>query len=236
MVEEYERKLQVATYEVGADSRLKLSVLLRICQETSEQHLEQVNLGYERLKNEGLVFLIISNAASIRRLPRLGESITVKTHPRGTLGVHFYRDFDFYAGGERIVHVMQSSVSVDPASHKPLRPKVFLSYQVFRDEKLPREERVEKIAAPAMPELGRRIIRYSDIDYNNHLNNAVYGDITEDFLPGGMQGRSPSYVQIDYVSEAFLGEELKICGQEQDGQAVLQGFHERGLCFSALLR
>ena len=91
MVEEYERKLQVATYEVGADSRLKLSVLLRICQETSEQHLEQVNLGYERLKNEGLVFLIISNAASIRRLPRLGESITVKTHPRGTLGVHFYK-------------------------------------------------------------------------------------------------------------------------------------------------
>ena len=38
-VEEFSRTVQGASYEVGANEKIKLSVLLRMAQETSEQHL-----------------------------------------------------------------------------------------------------------------------------------------------------------------------------------------------------
>ena len=46
-------------------------------------------MGYTRMKREGLVFLIISNRAEIRRLPELGEELILRTHPRGTMGASF---------------------------------------------------------------------------------------------------------------------------------------------------
>ena len=55
-VEEYSRTVQVASYEVGANEKIKLSVLLRMAQETSEQHLGELGIGYERLRRMGSSF------------------------------------------------------------------------------------------------------------------------------------------------------------------------------------
>lgn len=235
-IREYQFPMRVKTYDVDPDSRMKLSVLLRVCQEVSERHLESVGMGYTAMKEKGLVFLIISNAAKVYRLPKLGEELVVRTHPRGTMGVQFYRDYEFWAGEELLIRVMQTSVSVEPEEHKILRPKVFLSYGVFHDEKVPREEKIDKLPPCDLPELGTRLIRYSDIDYNHHLNNTVYGDITVDFLPKELRGRQFAYEQIDYVSEALLGETLRICGGAYEGGYLIQGYHGRGLCFSSLMK
>ena len=235
-IREYMLPMRVKTYDVGPNSKLKLSALLRVCQEVSERHLESVNMGYTAMKEKGLVFLIISNAARICRLPFLGEELQIRTHPRGTMGVQFYRDYEFWSGEELLIRVMQTSVSVDPVEHKILRPKVFLSQGVFFDEKVPREEKIDKIAPQELPQLGVREIRYSDVDYNHHLNNTIYGDIAMDFLPEALREKQFAYEQIDYVSEALLGETLRICGGEFDGGYLVRGYHERGLSFSALMR
>ena len=99
-IEEYSRTVQVASYEVGANAKIKLSVLLRMAQETSEQHLGALGIGYERLKADGIVFLFTNYSVSIKRMPVHNDVLTIKTHPCGTAGVQFYRDFVFYADGE----------------------------------------------------------------------------------------------------------------------------------------
>ena len=43
-------------------------------------------------------------------------------------------------------------------------------------------------------------------------------------------------MQIDYVSEALLGEELALRGGETENGYLVQGYHARGLSFSMLLR
>ena len=68
-VEEFSRTVQVASYEVGANEKIKLSVLLRMAQETSEQHLGELGIGYERLKADGIVFLMTNYRLLIKRLP-----------------------------------------------------------------------------------------------------------------------------------------------------------------------
>lgn len=232
--EEFARTEQVASYEVGANAKLKLSVLLRMAQETSEQHLGALGLPYEKLKADGMVFLLTNNCVSINRLPVHNDVVTVKTHPRGTVGVQFYRDFVFYVDGKEIVRMMQTCVAANPETHKILRPKVFLAYDIFHDESVEPAERVDRIAAPEdLPFLGDRPICYSDLDFNRHLNNAVYGDILMDFLPAEMRRQKMKTVQISYISEGRLGETLKIYGGPvEDGGFVLYGNHSHGLSFS----
>lgn len=236
--ESYRETHTVDIFDAGPAGEVKLSVLLRMCQNVSFNHLEKLGIGYMRLRKEGMVFLILSNQAQISRMPRQGEEIEILTYPNGSAGATFYRGFEVFAAGERLVKVMQSSVLVNPEGHRPLRPKIFYDYGVFEERKTPKEDRISRISeqGESLPLLGSREIRYSDLDCNRHMNNTIYGDITEDFLPGGHEGKTYEAVQIDYVSEAFLGESITLRGEEKEGCRILQGFHERGLSFSARIQ
>ena len=113
-IREYTLPMRVKTYDVGPGSKMKLSVMLRVCQEISERHLESVGMGYTEMKEKGLVFLIISNAATVYRLPKLGAELTIKTHPLGTMGVQSYRDHEPWAGEALLSRVMQHRGSGGP--------------------------------------------------------------------------------------------------------------------------
>lgn len=233
LVKEYTRTVRVATYEVGAQCILRLSVLLRMCQDVSEQNLALLGLGYEKMCADGFVFLLITNRAKIRRMPVHNEEVTIKTHPRGISGAQFYRDFEIYSGEEKIIDVMQTSILADINTHKILRPKQFLEYGIFSGEKIPEAERIPKIVVPEdLPLVGERTVRYSDLDYNMHLNNTVYCDIITDFLPGGAIGRQYSEIQINYVTESTLGDTLKIYAGERDGRILMQGVNAKGCGFT----
>lgn len=233
-IDEYTRSVRVASYEVGAQSALKLSVLLRICQETSEQQMNSLGLSYEKMSADGIVFLMITNRVKIKRMPRHNEMLTVQTHPRGTIGAQFYRDFKFFCDGELIVDVMQTSIAADANTHKVLRPKQFFQYGIFTDEKMSSEEKITRTAVPdGLPLVGKRPVQFSDLDYNNHLNNTIYGDIVTDFLPGGASGKEYTKVQIDYVTESVLGDVLSIYARKENNQVLMQGVNSRGCGFTA---
>jgi acyl-ACP thioesterase len=231
-VKEFEREVCIATYEVSAQSILKLSVMLRICQETSEQHLASLDIGYERLKADGLVFLITRTAVKINRMPVHGEHVVVKTHPCGMVGAQYYRDFLFYSNGEKIIDVMQASVAANTETHKILHPREFQKYGIDPSPNGVTDVRLGKITFPQDLSLqGKRPIRFSDLDYNSHLNNAVYGDIICDYLPNGATGRQFSEIQINYVNESKLGETLQVYAEEKNGVMNMYGDNERGRGF-----
>lgn len=234
LVKEYQETLRVAAYEVGAQCILRLSVLLRMCQDVSERNLALLGVGYEKMRADGMVFLLITNRVKIGRMPLHGENITIKTHPRGVCGAQFYRDFIVYSGEEKMIEVMQTSIIADPETHKILRPRAFLDYDLFHPEKVPEEERIPKLNVPdGLPLVGERPVRFSDLDYNTHLNNSIYADILSDYLPCGAFGRQFSEAQINYVAESRLGDTLKIYAGEDGGRVLMQGVNERGCGFTA---
>ena len=229
LVAEYSRTLRVPIYEVGAERTLKLGSALRIAQETSEQHLGLLRIGYERLRKDGLVFFIISSLVRVRRMPEHGEEITVRTHPRGRAGVQFYRDFIFYSREEQILSVMQTTVMADAGTHRVLRPQSLMHYGVFSDDPIPKEERVERCEVPeGLPVVGQRRVFHSDLDSNGHMNNTVYGDIVTDFLPAGFLEKGLKEVLITYYKECREGDVLELqCGGTENG------FFLRGSCGGA---
>ena len=51
---------------------------------------------------------------------------------------------------------------------------------------------------------------FSDLDENNHLNNAYYSDIIADFSPVSLYDHWLSGLQIGFLSEARLGDTLSV--------------------------
>lgn len=228
----FERKVRVESYQIGMSGHIRLSALLRMEQETGDEHMDALGLGYEKLVGDGVAILLVANRVQIARLPVRNELLTVSTRPRGTAGVQMFRDFAFSSGGEALARIRQVTVCVDPATHRPLRPEALYRYGIFRHEAMPREGRVDRLRPPeGLPVLGERPVRYSDLDTNNHLTNTIYGDIVEDFLPEDF--RDYRFAQINYVAESKLGDVLRMRGGEEGGRFVLRGENRAGLGFSA---
>jgi acyl-ACP thioesterase len=57
--------------------------------------------------------------------------------------------------------------------------------------------------------VGERNIVYSDLNVNGHMNNAKYPDMLCDFIPA-LTGRRVAAVSINYNSELFFGDTVKV--------------------------
>lgn len=234
-VDEYSRKISVPVYDVGPKNLLKFGSVLRLVQETSEQHLDLLHISYEEYRADGFVFFIISTRVRINRLPEHNELLTIKTHPRGRGGAQFYRDFKFYdKNNNLIIDVMQTTVLADAETHKVQLPQNLYKYGIFRDFPVEREERIARInVRGTLPFTGERQIYYSDLDANGHVNNSVYGDIFVDFLPPGIKEESLKEVCITYINETELGDKLQIYSKAENGKVLMYGVNKNGTSFAA---
>lgn len=233
----YRYPIVVNTFDADQERRLRLSAILKYQQEVGERHLKEGNVGYAVMYEDGMAFVLSKASSIIHRYPLLGEELTVFTQSYGARGVRFFRCYTFFDNsGAPVIESVSAFVLVDVENHKILRPDRVDSYQLpIENGELWGCPLPGKLHPPAeMRPCGHREIRYSDIDYNGHLNNTVYADFIGDYMPGGMEGKTINRFQIGFLGEARLGETLEITGGVSGpGQMFLAGRHGRGACFEA---
>lgn len=218
--------------------RLRLSSVLRFMQEAAGRHLEGGGFTYEKMREEGTVFLLTRIGLRILRLPAWRETAAVETWFAGTEGAHFVRNMRFSdERGRTLIEAQTLWVTVNPETHRILRPNAG-QFGMTPVVDRPSAIRAERISAPkGAPVAGRREIRYTDLDYNHHLNNAVYADLLCDYFPGGFFGREIEELQINFLGEALLGETVVItAGEDAGGRVAFSGSTEAHRCFTACVK
>lgn len=233
-------KLKISSYDVGPDRRLRLSNQLRLQQEAGELHFQEGGLGFNELVKLGMTFVITRLRTRIHRAPVLGEEVDLTTWHRNTKGAQFFRAYEFRAAsGELLVESVSAFAVVDPSTHRLLRPTVFTSLgvgeQPGRSGSCP--DPVKLSLPEGMTPAHSHRVGWSDLDYNGHLNNAVYADILCDSAPGGMTGKRLTEVEIAYLHEGLEGETIALktllTPGGDGGGFWVAGTHERGRCFEA---
>lgn len=197
-------------YDCDCFERAKLSTILKYIADIAGVDYTQKGFGHQYLWDRGMVFLLSRTCLQIERMPRAYETVTVSTWEQGKKGSQFLRHFEIFdEQGALLVSAATAWLLVDPQSRRILRPEVFTGFMPKLPDKLPDCELPGKLRMPeGGAEVGRRVIRFSDLDGNGHVYNSVYGDIAYDFLPAEYQSRPLRGFKINYQTEAVLGEEL----------------------------
>ncbi len=222
--------------EADLHRRIKLSAALRHMQDAASRHLNALGYPYERMMELHQVFLLSKVEVIFEGTPVPEQRVTVCTRPHPPKGAFFLRETHFEAEGEPLVLGKSAWILADCETHQVLRPSVFLWDYPFDPVEFDGSIARRRIPAPkeAAP-LGVRPIRYSDLDANRHVNNAVYGDIVCDFLPPDLLSRHPiRRAVLLYEHEAQLGDELEIFGCPiQEKVWYLSGHKNGERCFGA---
>lgn len=242
MIPEYTMRTQVTTFDVGPERRLKYSMLLRYLQEAADRQMREDGMSYETLRDKGVVFVLTRADVSVKRLPAPGEDIAVNTWFKGFHGAEFIRNMTVEdMRGGTLAEAETRWVTVDPEKHRIVRPAAFPFPEKIKSTAGNKVEtpHITFKTAEVPPEAWRtfsREIRWSDVDFNGHVNNAVYADFLCDYFPSGIHGRELDYFGINFSGEAREGDELKILSAQYEGNAVLCGTIAGRRCFEAAAR
>lgn len=79
----------------------------------------------------------------------------------------------------------------------------------IEESRVPRRVRIPGATAALMTPVGERTVRYSDVDFNHHMNNTRYPDMVCDFLPD-FTGKFVSGLSLSYMREAALGDTVTV--------------------------
>jgi acyl-ACP thioesterase len=178
-------------------------------QEAAIRHAEDLGVGRDAMNRTGQGWVLSRISVLLDRRPRQGETITVRSWPRGWDRLFAIRDYDIQdASGVPIVRGRSGWIILDINKRRPLRPQALMT-------PLPLNEGLDALPGGAVNldardnlcKAGERRAAYSDIDYNGHVNNARYVQWLQDILENeDLERARRMRLDINYLSEIKPGE------------------------------
>lgn len=231
----FQRNVRIAYYECGLENKMKLSNILRHTQEIASRHLDVQGYPFSKLEKMGSIFLLSRLAVKIIDMPKAGEELVEQTWAKGTKGAYFLRDCVFSdLQGNHKIEVATMWILVNPETHMVLKPNSLKFSIDLRPDLSVGIDAKRKLKTENMEYYGSREVRFSDIDCNHHINNAVYADISCDFAHSNLKEQDIKEFTIHFVHEGKLGETLSIFGvQETPESQTILGKLQETICFEA---
>jgi len=230
----HQLKSKVRYSEANAKSELTYHALLNYLQDASTLHSEELGESGAQLMEQNMAWILSFWQICIEKLPKSSDDICVKTWPYSTKGVFGLRNFCVEnASGESIVKANSIWVLIDPRNGRPIRITDEVSSHYPDEPKLDMDYCDRKIAVPeAYEEMPAFIVPKYFIDTNNHMNNAKYVMVAEEYLPEEFQVKE---IRVEYKTAAVYGDVIvpRVTISEKEVTVVL--VDEEGKAYATVL-
>lgn len=203
----YELSEQIGASRTDNTGKLRLVSAIDILQDCSMLWLQSEPTFSNCLDDNGWFMIMASRQVNVERLPNYLESVTVKTwiyECQKSLGYRNTVMFD--ERGEVCVSSWCIGAFVDREKGKFIKLPLEVIESLSIDEKFDMEYLPKKIKAADTYSVSPQIpLRRSDIDINNHVNNARYVEMACEVLP---EDFAPRRMRVEYKKAAVWGDAI----------------------------
>lgn len=223
---------KVKFYDTDFTSKVKLFSLINYMQETSEQHSNTIGIGYNHLISEGLFWVVSRLEVNMIKYPKNMDEIVLETWPSGIDKLFFKRNFRILDANENeLGNIIAYYLLLDVNSKFPQRPtRISLGVNSI-ENRFGEEKKLDKIKMPNdLVGTIERVVTYSDIDLNMHVNNAKYISWVEDvFNLEDYKNKRIASLQLNFMKEAKYGDEVilnKYVDKEASNTYYIEGLEK----------
>jgi len=208
---------RINSHDCDENGIVRASLVLRYMQETANRQLLRLGPTNDELRGRGVAFLLSRINMNLYRTLYAYEEIEVSSWACESRGVSFNRCYRITRGGEIIAEAASVWGLIGIEDHRICRvDEIELGFTTDEPLSLDAPKRVHIPRDLPLSLVGERLIVYSDLDVNRHMNNTNYPDMLCDYIPDMNQKRVTS-MSISFAGEAKQGETLKVYMHENDG-------------------
>ncbi|HWV99324.1 MAG TPA: acyl-ACP thioesterase domain-containing protein [Candidatus Acidoferrum sp.] len=218
--------VRLHSYDVDFKRRATLDAVCRYFLDAAWNHAEALGVGYTHLADQKKFWVLSRFVMKIQRLPQWGENVTLNTWPRAPRGIFALRDFEVVdSQGARVVGGASAWLVLDAHSRRPQRlDKLQWSLKRFPVERATEQEPQKLAERDNGAECFSTLVRYGDLDVNDHVNSASYIRWLLDAYPAEFHRKhTVRLVEVNYLGETKGGQKVSVL--KTDGEAG-QFWHE----------
>ncbi len=208
-----EERFPIASFDVDFNGTLSLPSLFTRFQDIAGLHATHLGVGFEELRTLGVAWMLSRIKVKITSLPTWREAVTLRTWPKGVDRLFALRDFNVTSdNGVVLILATTCWLLVDLERGKPRRIESLNVDLQFPGAEHAIRELPDKIAVPQeLTPIYERQIHFSDLDMNEHVNNAQYVRWVMDcFEPSALRDRKIRSIQLNYLGQARYGDRVRI--------------------------
>jgi len=220
----YLKDYAVHTYETDAQGLAKTVSLLNYLQDAAGEHAGSLGLSVLDLFKRRMTWVLSRYHVLVHRYPAMGERLEVTTWPSGKGGYFATRDFEVAAAAGPVLSATSSWMVLELERMQPVKIDEVIDVPYAVD----RRALADPFASLPVPGARDAEIRFrveaGHLDWNRHVNNAVYVQwALEAVPPEVLRDRRAVEVEVSYRGQAFYGDEVLSAAQrvpDEDGRTV----------------
>lgn len=222
----FEKSFLINDSHTGLNRICKMSAIINFIQYTTISHILCNEDKQETMELYAKVGMFLTNVRiKLNRPLYYGEVINVKTYQCPLTSSKIYRVCKLYVKEELVGEAVTVALLVDLQTRKLISPNMY----VDNLKKFIYSGKNEKIS---IKKIGRRKVintktyevEYSDTDKNGHMNNVRYAELISNIINmSEQQDKYISEMQIDFISECSVGQEIKLGSVKNDDVFYVQG-------------
>lgn len=198
----------------SSTGKIKLRSLLDYFQDTASLAVEDIEGSTTELLKRGYAWVLTRYEIDFAgKIPELDENFSIATFHDPSHGYNTIRAFQVNShDGKRIINAKTSWLLVDVKTGRPVKPAVNLPEILTRDTEAINPD-FQEIPSFSEDEILRSVdfpVRFHDLDYNAHVNNAAYFGWVYDECPVNFQAQELKFVCASFRSGAKLGEKITL--------------------------
>lgn len=225
----FEMERTVFCSHLGEGGVLRNSMLVDYLQDTSSRHLETHPVLADFWEKEKCVMFLVSRQIDILRRPVYNEKLKIRTRTYELNRMYGFRNTVIYGeDGEPCVYSSAGGAFMSTVTLKPMRVSAEIIKKVKTYDRLEQMEYLpRKIALPeSEPDITAPVsIRKCDIDMNDHVNNARYLDIADEFVENCSAVRR---MRIEYKQPVKKGDIITAAVYKSDDRTIVSLDDEQG--------
>lgn len=220
----FEHEFPIRYHELDSNGLLRPLTLLNLVQDAGGMHAAQLGVSVRDLRQRGLTWVLSRVHLTVDRYLHADDVIHVRTWPSTREGLFSCREFEMFdRNGNLFSRATSSWAVLSLASRRPVRlqeclPEYPLIVRRALDDDfstLPQFPDAPDDAFREIPFLVRR----SDQDSNQHVNNTVYSDWALETVPDEVAAGHLSSLEVSFRAEAVYGDSiLSQCSVNKSGE------------------
>lgn len=217
----HEMQFTLSNIHVDCFGYARPSAILYMMQEAAGEHCALLEVDKDRLSHKHLFWAVTRTRVQITRLPRLGETVTLKTWPMPATRVAYPRSVVGYdADGAELFRSISLWVLMDEQTRAMVLPG---KSGVVVEGTLTGTELAapHAIATRPLANRSKKQVTYSLLDQNGHMNNTRYMDWVDDLLPSAFhKEHQVQEFTLCYLNEAREGDDIHLQFELTDGPVL----------------
>ena len=234
-LQSYQKTYTITTNYLDRFDDLTPMGILDLFQDIAGRHAYFLGAGYDAMVARDLFWVIARNEVKIIKQPTFGADLKITTWPLAPSRFYFDRMYEVRDESNEVCLIGRSRWLIVDTHERKMKPSTAYRFPLdaYKQENHFSEDfpRLSQVSISEVVAL-KHEVRASDIDHNQHYNNARYAELIYNALDIKDKNTIESFL-IYYISECRLGDLIELYVENENKVFNISGYHGQTLVFNS---